>query len=591
MNPSSRLFPLTFPAIAVALLCLAPGSVFAQGEPMSDRVIELPPLLVEEAAKPLPWRYVEFRGIEMLSVVSDSETRAFLRRYHNQSEILQWILPLRFQGRSSVPDEYILFNENLSRAHSQEVMTTMMASQRDAARRKQARDKVESGDRESGRERARGGTKIKFLPNLRLMDVDTTAVFVVVRDSDNLAADFTFSMDRIANLLASRVPVLPSWFMAGMMGLYERANFGDDHIAFRPAVWTTPAELAALKDNTEPLRTLLPMAELFARRPRQGPSDARSDRLWRAQCALFVRWAIAEDKGSRREALWQFVDRLANEPATEALFQSYFNVGYADMRDILSDYLPGAVEQPVTLRVAKVPKSPAINLRDATPLDVARIRGDWERLQISFVRKAFPDVVDKYVEQARKTLRKPYDQGERDPRLLGLLGLLDCDSGDRASATPFLEAAVKAQVVRPRLYYELSINRYESAAQSAANGALTRDQIDAISAPILAAWDLQPPNPAACAVVADVWNRTKEEAPADILARLNRAAALFPQVEGLVLRVARLNLRRGDLDHAEKQLLQALSRTSDPKLKKSIETELARISSLRPSADSITLPR
>lgn len=97
MNPSGRLFPLTFPAIAVALLCLAPGSVFAQGEPMSDGVIELPPLLVEEAAKPLPWRYVEFRGIEMLSVVSDSETRAFLRRYHNQSEILQWILPLRFR--------------------------------------------------------------------------------------------------------------------------------------------------------------------------------------------------------------------------------------------------------------------------------------------------------------------------------------------------------------------------------------------------------------------------------------------------------------------------------------------------------------
>ncbi|HRP06152.1 MAG TPA: hypothetical protein PLV87_14655 [Opitutaceae bacterium] len=145
--------------------------------------------------------------------------------------------------------------------------------------------------------------------------------------------------------------------------------------------------------------------------------------------------------------------------------------------------------------------------------------------------------------------------------------------------------------MRPRLYYELSINRYESAAQSAANGVLTRDQIDAISAPILAAWDLQPPNPAACAVVADVWNRTKEEAPADILARLNRAAALFPQVEGLVLRVARLNLRRGDLDQAKKQLLQALSRTSDPKLKKSIETELARISSLRPSADSITVPR
>ncbi len=590
MSLPSRFLFLTTVRLAMAALCLAPSGTLAQGEPMSDRVIELPPLLVEEPAKPLRWRHVEFPGLEMLSVVSDGETRAFLRRHHNQSEILQWILPTRFQGKSSVPDEYILFNENLSRAHSQEVMNSMMTAQRDAARRKQAREKAESGDHETGRGHGRGNPKIKFLPNLRLIDVDTTAVFVVVRDSDNLASDFTFSMDRIAYLLASRVPALPSWFMAGMLGLYERANFSDDQIAFRPAVWTTPAELTALKDNAEPLRTLLPMAELFAGRPRQNPPDARADRLWRAQCTLFLRWAIAEDKGSRREALWQFLDRLESEAPSEGLFQSYFNVGYADMRDILSDYLPEAVEQPVTLRAGKVSKPPAINLRDATPLEVARIRGDWERIQISYVRKAFPGVVDKYIEQARKTLRKPYDQGERDPRLLGLLGLLDLDAGDRSSATPFLEAAVNARVARPRLYYELSLNRYAALAEIAAGNALTREQIDAISAPILAAWDMPPQNPAACAVLADVWNRTTEEIPPDILDRLNRAAALFPQVEGLVLRVARLNLRRGDLDHAERQLRQTLTRLSDPRLKPAIEAELTRITSLRPSGRNSTPP-
>ncbi len=586
MSLPSRFLFLTTVRLAMAALCLAPSGTLAQGEPMSDRVIELPPLLVEEPAKPLRWRYVEFPGLEMLSVVSDGETRAFLRRYHNQTEILRWILPSRFQGKSSVPDEYILFNDNLSRAHSQEVMNSMMAGQRDAARRKQAREKAESGDRETGRARGRGSPKIKFLPNLRLIDIDTTTIFVVVRDSDNLASDFTFSMDRIAYLLASRVPALPSWFMAGMLGLYERANFGDDQIAFRPVVWTTPAELEALKDNAEPLRTLLPMAELFAGRPRQNPPDARADRLWRAQCTLFLRWAIAEDKGSRREALWQFLDRLESEAPSEALFQSYFNVGYADMRDILSDYLPEAVEQPVTLRAGKVSKPPTINLRDATPLDVARIRGDWERIQIAYVRKAFPEVVDKYIDQARKTLRKPYDQGERDPRLLGLLGLLDWDSGDRASAIPLLEAAVNARVARPRMYYELAISRYAGAAESAAKGTLTREQIDSISAPIQASWDLSPPNAAAWAILADVWNRTKEEVPPDILARLNRAATLFPQVEGLVLRVARLNLRRGDLEHAERQLRETLARMTDPKIKQAIETELARINSQRSSAGS-----
>ncbi|HRP06153.1 MAG TPA: hypothetical protein PLV87_14660, partial [Opitutaceae bacterium] len=118
--------------------------------------------------------------------------------------------------------------------------------------------------------------------------------------------------------------------------------------------------------------------------------------------------------------------------------------------------LPGAVEQPVTFRVAKVPKSPAIKLRDATPLDVARIRGDWERLQISFVRKAFPDVVDKYVEQARKTLRKPYDQGDslgcstvipvtERPRLRSWRRPSRPRSCDRGSTTNSRSIAMKAR--------------------------------------------------------------------------------------------------------------------------------------------------
>ncbi|MBE7539126.1 MAG: hypothetical protein HS122_12015 [Opitutaceae bacterium] len=589
MNPSRRSFRPVLLLIAFAANCLAASPASAQTDATSERVIELPPLLVEEPAKPLRWRYVEFPGIEVLSVVSDGDTKTFLKRYHNQSQILQWILPSRLQGRSSVPDEYILFNDNLTRAHSQEVMKTMMSSQREAARRKLSQEGKEAGEPDFGRNRSRA-PRIKFLPNMRLIDVDTTAVFVVVKDSDNLASDFTFSLDRIVHLLASRVPVLPSWFSVGMVGLYQRADFGDDRVTFRPATWTTPAAVTALQDNPEPLRTLLPMSELFSGRPRPGSPEAGFDKLWRAQCALFLRWAIADDNGSRREALWGFIDRLEREPPSEALFEKYFNVGYSDMRDILSDYLVSSVDQKVTLRGGRVAKPPAIELRDASPLDIARIRGDWERIQINFVRRAFPDVVDKYIEQARRTLRKPYDQGERDPRLLALLGLLECDAGDRAAGLPFLAAAFRGRVERPRVYYELALSRYLAAAGSMNGAGLSAGQIGEISAPIEASWDMQPPIPASYAILADAWFRTRETPPDAVCDHLNRAATLFPQVEGLVLRVARLNVKRGDLERAESQLRQSLSNASDPNLQKAIASELERVTGERAKTASATYP-
>ncbi len=569
------------------IACLTASGLagLAQTDATSERVIDLPPLMVEEAATPLRWRHVEFEGIEMLSVVSDGATRAFLRRHHNQSEILKWMLPEKYQGKSSVPDEYILFNEEIGRARSQEVINSMMKHQRDQARRKREKEKEKSGP--SGWNRSRNEPRIRFLPNLRLNDADTTAVFVVVRESDSLASSFNFTLDRVAHLLLSRVPALPGWFTFGMAGLYERAAINDEQIVFRTATWTTPAALTALQSNPEPLRTLLSMEELFSGRPARGRLPTEFDRIWRVQCALFLRWAIAEEKGARREALWAFLDRLEKEPLSEALFQEHFGVGYADMRDILSDYLLTAVDQQVTLRGPKIAKAPAIALRDASPLDIARIRGDWERIQIAFVRKTYPAVVDKYIEQARRTLRKPYDLGERDPRLLALLGLLECDADNRDAAQPFLEAALQARVARPRVYYELALTRYTEAIAhlEEKDRGLTREQIAGISAPLDIARLFLPPLPGAYAILSDIWLRTHEEIPAATLDALNQAVALFPHIEGITLRVARLNVLNGDYARAEAQLRGALPFASNQAVREAIEKDIAAFSRLRPPAE------
>ncbi len=99
---------------------------------------------------------------------------------------------------------------------------------------------------------------------------------------------------------------------------------------------------------------------------------------------------------------------------------------------------------------------PRAAVRPATVSEIARLRGEWERLAIGFVKNGQPEVQEHYVAQARRTLHRAYDTGDRDPRLLATLGLCELTAGDAAAARSFLESATAARVGRARAYYELA---------------------------------------------------------------------------------------------------------------------------------------
>jgi hypothetical protein len=52
---------------------------------------------------------------------------------------------------------------------------------------------------------------------------------------------------------------------------------------------------------------------------------------------------------------------------------------------------------------------------------------------------------------------RAYTRGLNDPRLLAVIGLLDCDVGDDADAKAFLEAAVQADVAGPQANGRVSL--------------------------------------------------------------------------------------------------------------------------------------
>src|SRR5207253_1282009 len=115
----------------------------------------------------------------------------------------------------------------------------------------------------------------------------------------------------------------------------------------------------------------------------------------------------------------------------------------SDMRDTLSDYLSPAIRERIDLTSqAAMADQPRPKFRRATDLEIARIRGDWERLEIGYVRKKSSWLVDKYIGQAKATFAHAYDHGERDPRLLAGMGLTEMETGNPTGALPFLLDAV-----------------------------------------------------------------------------------------------------------------------------------------------------
>jgi hypothetical protein len=250
--------------------------------------------------------------------------------------------------------------------------------------------------------------------------------------------------------------------------------------------------------------------------------------------------------------LWRFIERVTSEPLDEKLFRECFGLGYSDVRDRLSDYLPIAVAETITLKPAQLARHRRPVFRQATDVEIARIRGDWERIQINLVRTRFPELVDKYVEQARRTLYRAYHRGGLDAQLLGVLGLTEIDAREPLLAQPLLEAAARGPTVRPRVWLELARLRYARARErtSDAGGKLPAADVQEVLA-LLESARRQPPVMAGVyELMAEVWLHSRTAPTSAQLSDLTAGARLLPRDASLLARVIHLNASAGHVDVA-----------------------------------------
>ena len=564
--------PRHFLALSAGLMLGA----FALGA-AEPKVITLPPFLVEERAQPLPWRYADVAGWEVLSCCSDRLTHKLIANHHRLHVLLGELLPPALQLKMTEKQTLLFVDSAQQPPTSQEVVAQMALT---AAEQDSLGDVLVPID--DGRLRRRPPPpRYSFLPNLRLWDRDTGVLFAVVREAEFDANRVALTADYVAYLLRNRLPALPPWFISGTLTLFSRAKFTEDTLMLDRLDWLSASGSAALKSGPEANRPLLPLAEFFAGElSSSDPAQGEALSLWQAQAALFVHWGLGDRGAPRREALWKFVARAATESVTEALFQECFGFDFATAYQQLTAYLPEAIRDRLVLRPAQRPRLPDFPLRPATDLEIARIRGDWERLEIGYVKTQFPVLTQKYLEQARRTLMRAYDRGSRDPQLLAVIGLCEVDAGNDIAARPFLEdAAAGARTLRPRAWLELARVRFAAvgAQRAGATPSLTPEQADTVLQPLSLARELQPPLPEVYELTAQVWAACAQAPTPAQLAVLAEGVRVFPHRTELVYRAAELNVRHGFTDTARWLITLGLTLAPDAAARTRLEALHARV--------------
>ena len=312
-----------------------------------------------------------------------------------------------------------------------------------------------------GKGESSGPSRVNLAPNMRLGDRDMHATIVCIDEALADASTLSISPSHVRYLLQGRVPELPAWLVDGIERLWAGADFGLRPITLGPLVWQNQNESDALASDPTRPRALLPASELFAAEPSRLLQNQHPRRLQTraAQQELFVRWALTSGEATRA-ALWKFAARAAESPVTEEMFEACFGFDFSELRDRLSDYLPTAVEETKRIYPGTLPDLPSFKVERATPNQIARVRGDWERLAIWHVQRRLPQAREPYIAQARRTLRRAYHAGDRDPWLLAIMGLCEIDAGNPAGAREFLEPAIDGGGVRPNAYYEVARLRF-----------------------------------------------------------------------------------------------------------------------------------
>lgn len=561
---------------------LRAGTVGTPASPTSSTqkqtAITLPPMIVS-GGNARPWLYVKVGNAEYLSRCSVATTTAFVKAELEIERMLHVFVPPDMLPTDTTPSVSILSPLEPGPMRD-EVMNREFQEMEARARRAAPPAGRRPGTGSSA------GVQPGFLPNLRLEDRDMRAVFTEVEEKDFRGNDLLAAPEYVDARLLARTPTLPEWLLFGLSRLYRKSSFRTNPITVQPIPWVLVSDTAGLINDATSRRVMLPVNEFFAANALTEPDHNHPARIatWRVQSVLFVRWALDPANAPAAESLWKLVRRISREPITESVFRECFGFGYADLQGRLSDYLPIAVRQSMRIQPGSLAGVPGFEVQAATEVQIARMRGEWERLEIPFVRRQHPEFLEHYIERAQTTLRRAVGEGLRSPELFAALGLCELDAGNPTAARPYLEQAAAERVVRPRVYYELARLRWlDLTRDAAATEKFSAAAIEPVLQRLRIAATQSPALPEVYFLMADAWLRCRDRISTEDLERLVAGTPLFRRIPGVGYRVALLQVRAGRRSEAEHLLRIGLEFAGEPEIRAQLQELLSSIT--RPAAN------
>src|SRR5262245_7150509 len=127
--------------LALAMPALVPPALPAQPAAAREAVVVLPPFLVEEQVKALPWAYYAGPGLEVLASCDPVLATFVVERTIQLDRMIPAFIPVRFLATTAAPEILILVDEEVAQNQAREVLAA--ATQR---------------------------SDVVFMPNLRLVD-------------------------------------------------------------------------------------------------------------------------------------------------------------------------------------------------------------------------------------------------------------------------------------------------------------------------------------------------------------------------------------------------------------------------------------
>jgi hypothetical protein len=472
--------------------------------------IELPKFEVRDSRllpRPESWHYAEVPGFEILSNISEHETKRFARDFLLLQEVIQAIMPVLTERNSDMPTTLIL----CGRANGFDAFVPV------------------------NRDDDRFSTNVLFFENAEhTVIVDDFALAELDLDaSTRVEADPYRSFYReyfrflIRRKLGSHPP---PWLEEGLVQIFSGIDFNKKWIDFG-RIGTEFGETNA-SDFNERLhkRWLMPLDQMFLN------DGTQHDAFWAAECFAFVHMCLYQTGRPYQKSFIEFVSRLEDEPLSESLFKECFHRSYSQMLTEIRGYIDFTAHtyvQITTKRGHELPEPPAVVVRDATPAEIGRVKGEALRL-------------GGHTDEARLELIAPYVRGDKEPRLLAALGLDEVAAGHDDRARKFLEEAARLKATRARAYVELARLRYKAALAAAGeSGRLNSEQVNSVFAALKAARAQPPPLADEFALAAEVWAHAATKPTREEFLGVAQGVRFFPFDANLLMQTIQLAVKLG----------------------------------------------